>query len=342
MATTNIEHYFYEGRKGKTGLAGPGILIVDGKHKFRVNQSNKERTIFKMYCVQQGNPEFGCKAKATVVSRDDGSFFLYSCDLDHNHLVNKAAIIAEELKQKMTELVKKDPATPVGQAIKDIKLEAAEEFGDTDDTFYEIIDALGSHHAMEQRLLRVRDSIIGIMPRNRDRFDPNYFLKRVFGDTKVEVLDSNKLADNWQEITSKANAKTNYYWDRLSEEMRMHEDKEEDDNEEQVEDREEHQDQEFVEQNNDGETIQEKEEENEGPEEPPSSKNLPKRILAFTSKKLLNLFAKCERGSLDDTFKSCCKLWKQQFVWMVKFNHHWIPAVWGWLPDKSQISYKVN
>ena len=98
MATTNIEHYFYQGRKGKTGLLGPGILVVEGKHKFRVNQVNKDRSIFKLYCVQQGNPEFGCKAKATVGRRDDNSFFLYSCDIDHNHLLNKAIIIAEELK----------------------------------------------------------------------------------------------------------------------------------------------------------------------------------------------------------------------------------------------------
>ena len=98
MATTNIEHYFYQGRKGKTGLLGPGILVVEGKHKFRMNQVNKDRSFFKLYCVQQGNPEFGCKAKATVGRRDDNSFFLYSCDIDHNHLVNKAIIIAEELE----------------------------------------------------------------------------------------------------------------------------------------------------------------------------------------------------------------------------------------------------
>ena len=35
----------------------------------------------------------------------------------------------------------------------------------------------------------------------------------------------------------------------------------------------------------------------------------PKQVLAFSSKKLLHLFSKCERGSLDGTFKSCCKHW---------------------------------
>ena len=60
---------------------------------------------------------------------------------------------------------------------------------------------------------------------------------------------------------------------------------------------------------------------NDEPEEPPpAGKYLPKRILAFTTRRLLQLFAKSIRGSLDGTFKSCCKLWCQQFVWMVKYN----------------------
>ena len=170
MASTNIEHYFHPGRKGKTGLIGPGILVVEGKHKFRVNQVNRDRSIFKLYCVQQGNPMFGCTAKATVGRREDDFFFLYSCDIDHNHLVNKAIIIPEDLKQQMAELVKKNPAAPVGQAIKAIKVASAEEFGDDEDMFNDIIESLGSHHALEQKLLRVRDSIIVSLVKQKLKF----------------------------------------------------------------------------------------------------------------------------------------------------------------------------
>lgn len=55
----------------------------------------------------------------------------------------------------------------------------------------------------------------------------------------------------------------------------------------------------------------------------------------------MELFSKCKRGSVDGTFRSACKMWHQQFIWMVKRNGHWIPVVWGWLPDKSLTSYKV-
>ena len=93
MAAIKKEHYFYPGHKSKTGKICPGILFIDGKYKFRYNQTNKDQTIYKMYCVQQANPEFSCRAKATVVKRDDDSFFLYSCvDLDLLITLDKAEI----------------------------------------------------------------------------------------------------------------------------------------------------------------------------------------------------------------------------------------------------------
>ena len=59
MAASQKEYYFYEGRKSKNN-GNPGILVAEGKYRFRVNKANKDRTIFKMYCLQQGNPEFAC------------------------------------------------------------------------------------------------------------------------------------------------------------------------------------------------------------------------------------------------------------------------------------------
>jgi hypothetical protein len=76
-----------------------------------------------MYCVQQNNPEFGFKARAVVSSRENGSYFMYSCDEYHNHLVNRAEITAEELKQRMAEIVQTNPVEPVGEAIKAVKLQ---------------------------------------------------------------------------------------------------------------------------------------------------------------------------------------------------------------------------
>ena len=71
------------------------------------------------------------------------------------------------------------------------------------------------------------------------------------------------------------------------------------------------------------------------------NKDLPKRVIMFTSYKLLKLLSLGKKASVDGTFKCCPKLWKQQFVMMVKQKDYWTPVVWAVLPDKSEESYRV-
>ena len=66
MARSHQEYCFHEGRKQKSNRKGPGILIVEEKYKFCINQVNKAGDIFKMYCNKHTYPEFKCKAKAVV------------------------------------------------------------------------------------------------------------------------------------------------------------------------------------------------------------------------------------------------------------------------------------
>ena len=72
-----------------------------------------------------------------------------------------------------------------------------------------------------------------------------------------------------------------------------------------------------------------------------TEKALPKRVLAFSSQKLLKQLSRGLKSSVDGTFKSSCNLWKQHLIRMVKDNGYWVPVVFGWLPDKSETSYKV-
>ena len=51
-----------------------------------------------------------------------------------------------------------------------------------------------------------------------------------------------------------------------------------------------------------------------------TAKDCPKRELAFTSKRLLKLLTQHLKTSMDGTLKSCCRLWRQQFIWMVKLK----------------------
>ena len=67
----------------------------------------------------------------------------------------------------------------------------------------------------------------------------------------------------------------------------------------------------------------------------------PPRVLVFTTVMLLALLAVCRNGCVDGTFKSMSKQWKQLFIMMVNYRGAFIPVAFGWLPDKSEISYHV-
>ena len=56
---------------------------------------------------------------------------------------------------------------------------------------------------------------------------------------------------------------------------------------------------------------------------------------------LLGLLAMCRWGSVDGTFKASTKRWKQLFVMLCNYNGTWIPICFGWLPDKSLLSYQL-
>ena len=55
---------------------------------------------------------------------------------------------AEKFKIRMDERVMKDPVLPVVDAIKAIKSEIANELGDNEDLCMEVMNSLGSHHAV--------------------------------------------------------------------------------------------------------------------------------------------------------------------------------------------------
>ena len=70
----------------------------------------------------------------------------------------------------------------------------------------------------------------------------------------------------------------------------------------------------------------------------PSSREKPKRIIAYSTKKLLKIFDQ-RKCSGDGTFKICPSLWKQLYIVMVKFGNSWIPVIYALLPDKCKETY---
>ena len=77
MAATNVDYYFAPGKLGKgnkSKIAGPGILVTQGKFRYKYNRVSKDETRWTMYCVQQTDTMYNCSSK-TLVKREEDGFF---------------------------------------------------------------------------------------------------------------------------------------------------------------------------------------------------------------------------------------------------------------------------
>ena len=249
----------------------------------------------------------------------DGKWVLQQVDNNHDCEPSRARVIAEKLRHEMKEIVRADPVQPVGRAVRKVRVAAAEKYGDDEEFFMHLIAELGCDTALEKQLLRVRQEIYGPTPRSRNGFEPKMFLNQIYGEKdNVVVMDSNDMPEGWKDKIEKVNPNSEYAWDRVSAELRDIENEyhiDDDDDEEE-------------------EVVNTQETEN-------VETDLPKRVLAFSSQKLLRQLSRNLKSSVDGTFKSSSKLWRQQFIWMIKDNGYWVPVVFGWLPDKTETSYKV-
>ena len=170
---------------------------------------------------------------------------------------------------------------------------------------------------VENTLFNFRTKLLGKVPRTRDEYDPTTFLHTLSGGEKITVLDSKDLPEKWTEYNIKA-----LFENPVGEDEPV-EDEEPD----------------VRRPSNPGvqpvleTTIEEELEQTR-------SEGVG-RVLVFTTIRLLGLLTLCLRGSIDGTFRSVTKLWRQILILMVEYNGLFIPIAFGWLPDKSAISYYV-
>ena len=229
----------------------------------------------------------------------------------------------------MKEIVRKDPAKAVKKAIFEVRKYAAELYANDEVFYLRIIEELGDDKALTEMLYQVRLREIGPTPKNRNEFDPNILFDENFQENNdIIIMDSNDLKEGWKEEITKRKENSRFQWENLNENLRKYEDEDEgfqDDNESKKDCemclREEVHDCSVKETVNDPSNENVKDNTKKSiPKEAEMSKDLPKRLLGYTSKRLLQLLTKHVKTSMDGTFKSCCKLWSQQFIWMVKIK----------------------
>ena len=160
---------------------------------------------------------------------------------------------------------------------------------------------------MECILFKYRCRLLGKVPRTREEYDPAQLLDKLTAD-KTLVLDSENLPDDWKSFDLRTLL-------------------------------------------DDGDLNEEAEGRPSNPgvvnidttmeEELERSRSRLERVLVFTTERLLGLLALCKRGSVDGTFRSITRFWKQIFILMVEYEGLHIPIAMGWLPDKTAMSYYV-
>ena len=301
----------------KTGRLNPGILVVDKCYTFQCNKTNKTSPTYNYVCSEWLTVGVKCKAKAVVTKCEvpglGEKYVLSKVDNNHSCTINYGKAIADEMRYEIKSIVRGDPQRPVTEAIKQVRRLYSERYDDDDVLFDQIMAELGPDKPLIRQLLRVRNEVIGKSPKNRNEFDPEAFLSKIFGDDhNIITLDSNKLEPGWRSLIDKKNPNSTFNWEKVDD-VRHHEEEDDD-----VDD-------------SDAES-----------EDGCVEKDLPKRILGYTSAKMVKMLGKKLKASVDGTFKSACRLWRQNFCIMVKYCGHWIPIVHSWLPDKSEESYKVN
>ena len=65
------------------------------------------------------------------------------------------------------------------------------------------------------------------------------------------------------------------------------------------------------------------------------------RILSISSDFCLDLLGVCTKASVDGTFRIAPTNWSQIFILMAKYDDKFVPVSFGFLPNKTESSYKV-
>ena len=130
-----------------------------------------------------------CNAKATVARIEvegDIRYVLNDFSDDHKHPGGMAHVIAEDMKFEMCKKVEVNPEKPVSEARNAVIIEYAKKHEDNPDLWAEVIANIGDYDAVDKRLLRARQKVIGNAPKNRNEFDPTKIIENVAESTPLQ------------------------------------------------------------------------------------------------------------------------------------------------------------
>ena len=304
-----------------------GVLLTHGD-TFKYHKAGSSRDNERNWYSCAMRKKLKCPARATVVRREveleNGDLEVQSYLVDvskpesHNHVPDKSQIIASDLLVKMKRQIELDPLSPVSKIRDRVLLEELQHC--EPGLKKEIISALPKASS-RSTLHYHRNKILGYEAKSRDEYDPSVILSKNKFGKDVIVIDSNKdLPEDWHKIdlaTMFPERAKNRADGATSDEGTGDEDQPNSS---------------FSDHDNLDSSLQS-----------PNSAEVvkPKRILIFTSIALLSLLSLSRYGSVDGTFKSVSKHWRQLFIFLCEYKEAYLPVCFAWLPDKTKLSYHV-
>jgi hypothetical protein len=121
-------------------------MAVDDQYEFTAHECSKDGTEWVYCCKYRLTPKVKCPGRVRVTQLDN-RWILKSVDYHHRCEPNKARVTAELLRHRMKNIVRKNPVQAVGKAIRIVRIEAAEEFGEDDYFYLHLVAELGTDSA---------------------------------------------------------------------------------------------------------------------------------------------------------------------------------------------------
>ena len=310
----------------------PGVCVIDERFKFFFNKvisdGKNEKPVSLFYLCSMKKTS---KCSASVILFKEGDRW-WANNLspveEHNHVCEKSEILAHKLKKDIYERVKNNPTDNADNVYRSVVTEYEDQHGENNENVWDdATTKLTDKNHIARNVRRIKANINGPLPSNRNQFKPEDVVRNTLGGRKVVVLDSNCHLDEEYETKMKEFITDQYQSNNglLNSFVQSDTDSTNDSADDSFE----------IE---DVESSTDESDEDDGLENYTRTKK-PKRVVIYTTKNLVKLFAEGRKSSGDGTFKASPSLWKQIFIIMVKLGKHWIPVCYAMLPDKTKQSY---
>ena len=179
----------------------PGVCLIDEQYKYFYNKTLSDGTkdgevgLYYLCAMKKSS-----KCTASVILTKDGVRWWtknLSSPEEHNHICEKSAVLAHKMKKEMYSKVNETPTIDADSVYRNVVTEYEDQYAEADENVWDAAAIKLTEKAnIARHVRRIKSTINGPLPKNRNDFDPETIVKNTLGGQKVVVLDSNRHLDS--------------------------------------------------------------------------------------------------------------------------------------------------